>query len=85
MQNVHPIRGLILRTQPSRIDGMRAIENYVNSPHFFIKKAAEALFSAHFGPSDLRHTNLARAAHFRQKALAAKQGVVTTKFKHISW
>jgi len=82
---MHAIRDLIVRCQPNRINGMKGIETYVNSPKFFIKKAAEALFSAHFGPKDLRHTNLERAAKFRAKALAAKQGRKTVTIKHISW
>jgi len=82
---MHPIRALALRTQHQSITGPESIIDYANSPKFFIKKAADALFSAHFGPRDLRFTNLARAAKFREKALAAKAGVKTAKIRHISW
>ena len=82
---IHPIRNLMLRTQHSGIGSPRDIEDYINSPRFYIKKATEALYSAHFGPRDLRHTNLNRAAEFRVKALAAKAGTKFHHIKHVSW
>lgn len=81
---MHPIRNLMLRTQHHDIRGPEDIEAYVNSPRFFIKKATEALYSAHFGPRDLRHTNLARAAALRSKAFEASRGVIHTHIKHVS-
>lgn len=80
----HPIRDLMLRTQHQNIRGPADIEDYVNSPRFFIKKATEALYSAHFGPRDLRHTNLARAAELRARAFAASRGAIHTHIKHVS-
>ena len=81
---MHAIRNLMLRCQHSQIRGMKEVEEYVNSPRFFIKKATEALYSAHFGPKDLRHTNLNRAAELRSKAFAASRGVIHNHIKHVS-
>lgn len=83
---MHAIQDLIKRTRAQTISGPTDIEDYVNSPRFQIKKAAEALFSAHFGPRDLRHTNLARAARHRQEALERLRGRGTKhQIIHVEW
>ena len=81
---MHAIRKLMLKTQSGVIRGTSDFESYINSPRFFIKKATEALYSAHFGPKDLRHTNLNRAAELRSKAFAASRGVIHNHIKHVS-
>lgn len=82
---MHPIRELAIRNQHRNITGPGAAEDYFNSPAFFIKLAADALHTAHFGPKDLRHTSLNRAARFRAKAFEARAGKKVARIKHISW
>lgn len=82
---MHRIRELALRNQHRNTFGPESMIDYFNSPAFFIKRAADALFSARFGPRDLRHTSLNRAARYRAKAFEAKAGKKVARIKHISW
>lgn len=81
---MHAIREMIIRNRPNP-EGALEIIDYFNSPNFFVRKAAEALHTAHFGPKDLRHTSLNRAARFRAKAFAARAGHKVARIKHITW
>lgn len=81
---MHAIREMIARNRPTP-EGALDIIDYFNSPNFFVRKAAEALHTAHFGPRDLRHSALNRAARFRQKAFEARAGHKVARIKHITW